>query len=73
VKRRRFSAESLGVLAVVVLPLFVVLSTWAGFGCSEGECGILAGALAALWLPFILLWLVVVGLLLSRWLRNGKP
>jgi hypothetical protein len=66
------SSHTLGLLAAVVLPLFAVLSTWAGFGCSEGECGILATVLGLLWLPIILAWLVVVGVLLSRWLGKNK-
>jgi len=43
-----------------------------GFGCSEGECGLLATVLGLLWLPIILAWLVVVGVLLSRWLGKNK-
>lgn len=54
------------VLLAVVLPIFVALSTMAGFGCSEGACGILASLLDALWLPLVGAWLIVLVVLLSR-------
>ena len=54
------------VLLSIALPLFVVLSTWAGLGCSEGSCGILATILDVVWLPLIAAWLVVLVLLVSR-------
>jgi hypothetical protein len=57
-------------LLAVVLPLFALLATGAGLGCSEGMCGIAATVLAALWLPLIAAWLVVLVLLVSRLLEK---
>ncbi len=53
-------------LLAVALPVFVALSTFAGLGCSEGACGILATILEALWLPLIAAWLIVLVLLASE-------
>jgi len=70
-KPRRLSTPTLGLLAVV-LPLFWVFSWWAGLACSEGDCGVARTVLDALWLPILLAWVLVVGMLVDRWLASRR-